>query len=240
MGRIRQVAFALAFGLVGWLVAPVAAHEPDAGAPATAAESSFGLRFEPPRPGSYELPSIGTVGAHSLLDAEGRRVEMLDLEKGELALVSFVYASCPEGYGCPFALSVFQSLDRRLAQRPELAEQVELVTVSFDPARDTPERMRTLREALRPAGRWRFLTAASEEEIAPVLADYGQDVLALTGEDGEATGLLRHVLKVFLVDSSRRVRNVYSVGFLAPELLLNDLETLRLEAQRSRQAAGSD
>jgi cytochrome c peroxidase len=34
------------------------------------------------------------------------------------------------------------------------------------------------------------------------------------------------VLKVFLVDRARRVRNVYSVGFLHADLVLNDLRTV--------------
>jgi cytochrome c peroxidase len=34
------------------------------------------------------------------------------------------------------------------------------------------------------------------------------------------------VLKVFLVDGERRVRNVYSTGFLRADVILADVETL--------------
>jgi hypothetical protein len=74
--------------------------------------------------------------------------------------------------------------------------------------------MAALRESMAPRGRWRFLTAASEDAIAPVLDDFGQD----TGPS--------HVLKIFLVDGEGRVRNIYSTGFLDVRLLLADLETL--------------
>jgi cytochrome oxidase Cu insertion factor (SCO1/SenC/PrrC family) len=71
-----------------------------------------------------------------------------------------------------------------------------------------------------PRGEWVFLTAANDAELAPVLADFGQDVQELEA------GVLRHVLKVFLVDGEGRVRNVYSTGFLRADVILADVETL--------------
>ena len=38
--------------------------------------------------------------------------------------------------------------------------------------------------------------------------------------------VLRHVLKVFLVDANRDVRNIYSAGFLDTRLILADIETV--------------
>ncbi|HJW69122.1 MAG TPA: hypothetical protein VJ829_07185 [Candidatus Binatia bacterium] len=37
------------------------------------------------------------------------------------------------------------------------------------------------------------------------------------------------MLKVFLVDTRHRVRNVYSTGFLHPQLILNDMRTVLLD-----------
>jgi cytochrome oxidase Cu insertion factor (SCO1/SenC/PrrC family) len=143
-----------------------------------------------------------------------------------VAVVSFVYASCPESHGCPLALATLQRLDRELARREALASRVRLVTVSFDPARDTPGRMADLRKRLAPATAWQFLTAPDEAALAPVLADYGQDVMALVDIRGGETGVLQHVLKVFLLDDQLRIRNVYSAGLLDARLLLNDIETV--------------
>jgi cytochrome oxidase Cu insertion factor (SCO1/SenC/PrrC family) len=121
---------------------------------------------------------------------------------------------------------VLRRIDRRIGADAKLAERVRLYTVSFDPARDAPERMRELRDALEPRSRWAFLTAASPEAIAPVLADYGQDVAPWRDADGHEDGRLVHVLKVFLVDAQGDVRNVYSAGYLDERLVLADLETL--------------
>ena len=48
-------------------------------------------------------------------------------------------------------------------------------------------------------------------------------------EEGRFTGNFTHVLKVFLVDRERQVRNIYSSEFLHPAVALNDIKTLLLE-----------
>jgi cytochrome oxidase Cu insertion factor (SCO1/SenC/PrrC family) len=100
--------------------------------------------------------------------------------------------------------------------------------VSFDPRHDRPGDLARLREGLSPQSDWRFFTAEGEPDLAPVLADFGQNVDVIPGEDGETTAL-GHVLKVFLVDARGHVRNIYSTGFLDHRLLVRDVETLLLE-----------
>ena len=191
------------------------------GGPATGEQTP--PSFEVPAAGTYELPPITRVGEHQLLDPAGTPGPILGLAENQAALVSFVYAHCPQA--CPAALAVLQRVDRALAARPTLASRVRMVTVSFDPERDTPEQMGRIARNLAPVSDWRFLTAASNAEIAPVLEDYGQDTQPLRFGDDDPERL-RHVLKVFLVDSSRSVRNIYSSGFMTSELLLADLETV--------------
>lgn len=181
-------------------------------------------RFQPPLPGSYSLPPILQVDDHQLLDPRGEPALLLGLPKGELALVSFVYLSC--GDACPMATGSLHQLDRILAKDSSLADRVRLVTVSFDPKRDTPESLAALERGIAPRSRWRFLTAASPSEIAPVLADFGQDAIRIPGEGDPAEQRLRHVLKLFLVDASGAVRNIYSTGTLDLRLILGDLRTL--------------
>lgn len=206
---------AIALSAVAALAAPEhAAHRAPEAPPA---------RFEAPAPGSYELPPIDHVGEHALLGTTGAPEPLLGLAPGELALVSFVYLQC--GEACPLSTALLHRLDGELAKDAALAERVALVTVSFDPRRDTPEKMRALRKQLAPKGRWRFLTAKNEAALRPVLADFGQDAVWIPGEEN-APDALRHVLKVFVVDASGAVRQIYSTGFLDPRLVLADLRTL--------------
>ena len=105
--------------------------------------------------------------------------------------------------------------------------------MSFDPARDTPQRLAEMQQQRAPridvAVRHR---RATRPRSVPLLDDFGQSVPKLRCADGTWTGVYRHVLKVFLLDRDRRVRNIYSVGFLNPQLVRGDLETIRMEAPK--------
>jgi len=196
----------------------------------TYAVGSFAPEYTPPAPGSYTLPTIDTVTDHALLDADGRPTTLLALTRGRLAVVAFVYTTCIEATGCPLSLGVLHRLDRAVAADPELARRVTLVTISFDPERDTPARMAVMRSFHAPESDWRFATTRNEAQLQPLLADFDQPVAKLRFADGTWSGLFRHVLKVFLLDGQSRVRNVYSVGLLDSALVLSDLRTLLLEA----------
>ena len=192
----------------------------------TYAVGTFAPEYVPPAPGSYALPTIDTVTDHPVVGSDGRPTTLFALKGDRLAVVAFVYSTCVEATGCPLSLGVLQRLDRALAAEAPLGRRVVLLTVSFDPERDTPARMATVRALHHPRTDWRFVTTRDEAELAPLLADFDQPVAKLRFEDGRWTGLFRHVLKVFLLDARNRVRNVYSAGFLDPALVLNDLRTV--------------
>jgi len=186
----------------------------------------FAPEYELPPVGSYTLPVVDSVGDHPLVDADGRRTTLFALEEQRIAVVAFVYTTCVEAAGCPLSMAVLQRLDRALADDPSLARAVRLIAISFDPERDTPERMAVMRRFQAPRTDWRFATAASAVELEPLLLDFNQPVAKLRFPDGEWSGLFRHVLKVFLLDRRNRVRNVYSAGFLDAPLVLNDVRTV--------------
>ena len=222
---MRIAPLLLALGACGVLATSTPAHEGSF----EVVEVEPPLLFEPPAPGTYTLPPIRRVVPRSLLDTRGRPSELPGLRPDQVGVIAFVYRSCVDAEGCPLALAALRRLDRKLTAHPELASRVRLVTVSFDPARDSPARMAELRAHLDPTGDWRFLTAPNEAAIAPVLSTFGQDALRRIDPGGQETGLIGHVLKVFLVDGDRWVRNVYSAGFLDARILLNDIETVLAE-----------
>ncbi|HEY2389486.1 MAG TPA: SCO family protein [Candidatus Binatia bacterium] len=191
----------------------------------------FKPEYTPPPAGTYALPVIDDVSDHPLLDAGGKATRLFALTRDRVAIVAFVYTTCNDIQGCPASFAVLHALDRALAADGDLARRVRLITISFDPERDTPARMAATRRLHQPRSDWRFVTTRGESELAPLLADFDQPVAKLRYEDGAWTGLFRHVLKVFLLDRGHRVRNVYSTGFLHAALVLNDARTLLLEEQ---------
>jgi cytochrome c peroxidase len=195
-------------------------------------------QFTPPPPGTYALPAIDTIHDHVLLNSQGKRVNLFSLTDNKIAVISFIYTSCAEVGGCPLAAAVLHQLDHLLSQRPETAQHVTLLSVSFDPERDTPARMAEVRANIEPHTSWHFLTSSTTAEIQLVLNDFHQPIAKLHKENGEWSGLFRHVLKVYLIDQQHNVRNIYSTGLFSAQLVLNDIETILLETQHqtTRQA----
>ena len=139
--------------------------------------------------------------------------------------MSFIYTSCPDVNGCPLATFVLGQVQQRLVKDESTRENVRLVSVSFDPANDTPDVMANYgRDFRRGSVDWHFLTAESEDSLDPILDDYDQFVIRDRDPDGKALSTMSHVLRVYLIDADKRVRNIYSPSFLHADLLHADLD----------------
>lgn len=192
------------------------------------------LSYEPPAAGSYQLPPITHASDGAVLLENGQESQLFDLMGDRLVLFSFIYTRCSDINGCPLANAVFHKLQTKLQERPDVAQAARLLSISFDPERDTPEVMREFGQGLGGDGvDWQFLTTRDRETLEPILDDYGQHTIREYDESGEYTGDFAHMLRVFLIDRELRVRNIYSVAFLHADILINDLETLLLESPSS-------
>lgn len=188
------------------------------------------LEFVPPAAGSYELPPLGAAGDGSVLDMSGKALPLHDLIGDKLVVMGFIYTHCPDVNGCPLASYVMKQLQLRLLESDDLKERVRLISLSFDPVLDTPKAMRDYSMHFRRQGfDWRFLTTPSEAELQPILEAYGQYRQMFYNEDGSYSGTMSHILRVYLIDRERRIRNIYSAGFLHVDTVMNDLRTLQME-----------
>jgi len=188
------------------------------------------LQFTPPAAGSYRLPPLGPAGDGPVLDETGKALRLGDLLGDKLVLMGFIYTSCPDVNGCPLASYVMRQIQHSLQKQPSLGSKVRLISLSFDPTTDTPQAMSDYaRHFRRNKFDWEFLTTASEADLQPLLAGFNQNRRPIYSEDGEYTGTMSHVLRVFLIDRQRQIRNIYSADFLHVDTVLNDLRTLELE-----------
>src|SRR2546422_5379538 len=209
------------------------AHEPD---DTTAA--AITMDFVPPPPGSYALHAIMRAPDGPVLDPDGRRLPLSRFTAGKITLLGFIYTSCADPRGCPLTSQVFHTVRHRVAEDPELRERVRLVSLSFDPARDTPAAMRRYAASVPRNGvEWAFLTTELPRTLVPLLDGFGQDVRVELDARGRPAGPLAHVLKVFLIDERAIVREIYTTSYLFTEVILNDIKTLRLEGTTARRAA---
>lgn len=190
--------------------------------------------YEPPVPGSYSLPIVKTAANGAIFDSNGKSLNLRDLTRGRITILSFIYTRCAAMKACPYAAGVLNQLHLLSVDDPTLAKNMRLVSMSFDPDYDTPQRLAAYSEKFleeKSGCEWRFATAKSTADLESILAAYGQAV-DKRANASDPQGPLYHILRVFLIDREGRIRNIYSSGTLDPRLVVADVKTLLLEEAR--------
>lgn len=168
-----------------------------------------------------------------VLTMDGRLEKLSRFTRDRITLLGFIYTSCPDPQGCPLAYRVFSRLKDEIQEIPALQDKVQLVTLSFDPVRDSPSVMKRYagsRLEEERGVRWFFLTTRSVTDLMPLVEGFGQDVqYAVDRSTGKPVRQLSHVLKVFLIDQAGYVREIYTSTFLHTQSIIGDIKTLLLE-----------
>jgi protein SCO1 len=199
------------------------------------------LEFTPPAPGTYALERIQPVQDAMLLDSSGRPTRLSAVTREKITLLTFFYTYCADPLGCPFAYRTLSEVRRIIGAEPALARHVRLASISLDPDIDTPEAIGRYREMVsgRATPEWQVLTAATVRQLLPVLEDFGQDVSIERAADGTARRTVHHMLKMFLIDTGGEVREIYTLAYLQPAVIVNDIRTLYLEELSHPQRAAA-
>ena len=179
----------IALALIGWRYRPYAFHGMVMSSP----------EFAP----NFTLTSSRT----------GEPVSLRDF-KGKIVLMYFGYTTCPDV--CPATLS---DVAKALNQLGSKANQVQVLWITIDPERDTPEIMEDYVKHFHP--NFLGLTPRSPEETFAVATQYG--IYYEKRDYGSATGyLMDHTATLTLVDKDSYVRVVYPFG-TEPGDLASDL-----------------
>ncbi len=111
----------------------------------------------------------------------GEALRLSDL-RGQVVVLTFIFTRCPQPEYCPLMDRKFGELAKRIARSPERAEQVRLLSVSFDPEYDTPE---ILAEHAQRVGAqpplWTF-AVADHEALRQVAAPLGLTYAPMTDQ----------------------------------------------------------
>ena len=170
----------------------------------------------PPKKGEIGRKEAKTPApSFTLTDQNGKPFHFKPAS-GKLALVNFIYTTCPDV--CPLFTAKLAAIQRTL--KGEQRENYLLLSITTDPARDTPVKMKEYAEAFKPDfRRWHFLTG-SAKELAQVWKDFGVRVQDL------GNGQIQHTNLTTLIDGQglRRV-DYYGDKWLEKEVL-KDLRRL--------------
>ena len=104
-----------------------------------------------------------------LLDQDGRQVSFVDDVLGDkVVVIDFVYTTCTTI--CPVQSAMFNALQSKLADK--LGDRVKLVSLSVDPRRDSPARLKQASQKYGSGPEWTWLTG-EHAEVEDVLRAYG-------------------------------------------------------------------
>jgi protein SCO1/2 len=167
------------------------------GAPVPIAGASPLAAPREPQPGEA-VPDV------ALVDQDGRALRLADYRGKALAL-TFVFTRCPMPDFCPLLMRNFAAAEELLAKDPGLAGRTRLLTISFDPAHDTPAVLRAFGRPFQktspPFTHWRLATG-KDEAIRTLGGSLGLDY-------AEESASFTHNLRTAVVDPQGRLRRLF-------------------------------
>jgi protein SCO1 len=167
--------------------------------------------------GSGELPVLGRVPALDLVRADGARVTNADLA-GMPWVADFVFTRCVTS--CPMLTSRLRAVGGGLTE----GEDFRRVSISVDPAYDTPEVLREYGERRKIPESWWWLTGEPARVEELVRKGF---FLTLEPNPGSPNDPILHSTRLVLIDAEGRIRGYYD-GFDAEDLKKLDRDLARL------------
>jgi protein SCO1/2 len=178
------------------------------------------------KPGvSYHVPAPGdVVPDFKLRNQDGRPIHLGQF-KGKALVVTFIYTRCPSPEFCPRITRNFAKLEKMMASNPGLYAGSHLLSVSFDPEHDTPERLRAYgatymgNNAKNAFTHWEF--AVPEKLVLMEMAKYFN-----LGMTVGADTMITHTLSTTLIGPDGNVVRFYPGNEWTPEQVLADMGRL--------------
>ena len=159
-----------------------------------------------------------TVPDSAFVDQGGKK-KTFRAFRGSRVVLTFIYTKCPIPTFCPMMDRHFVTLQEHFQDDPALKD-VHLVTVSFDPAVDTPPVLKKhARELKADFTRWTFLTG-DRDDIDKFAARFGVSVARAQTDQRDIT----HNLRTALVDAEGKLVKVYVGNEWTPDQALADVK----------------
>ena len=169
---------------------------------AATADNPLGLKagtFSPPR----MAPDFTVRGS------DGKELKLSSF-RGKLVLLEFGYTSCVDV--CPVSLAMLAQAHKQLG---ELGKQLQVIYVTVDPERDTPDHMRRYLANFDPT----FLGATgTPQQMARVRQDYGISATRKMVEGSKTDYTIGHSSYLYFVDRKGSLRALLPFGRTADDV----------------------
>ncbi len=176
---------------------------------------------------SQALPVYWNAPSFTLTDQDGQRVSTGDLA-GRVWLVNFIYTTCPDV--CPTELMPkMRKVQELVKADASLAGKVQLVSISVDPANDTPPVLKAYGQLFdADPAMWRFLVGTEQETVDLLQTGFkvglAQRHSHEPGSDEHSD--INHSTRFALVDAQGRVRGTPLSSDETAEQFVEDMRNL--------------
>lgn len=171
-----------------------------------------------PQPVSFQATDItgAAFGRDFKLTDHSGQVRTLADFRGKIVAVFFGYIHCPDV--CPTTLSDFAMALQHLGPQ---ADRVQVIFVTVDPERDTPELLSQFVPAFHPG----FLGMYTDPESLKLLASEYKVVYQKSSIKAADDYLIDHSAGTYVYDSTGKLRLLMPYGS-SPDVIAQDLKTL--------------
>jgi protein SCO1 len=175
----------------------------------------------PPASSGFELLKLGQpVPSGKFVNQDGKPTT-LEAFRGAAVLVTFIYTNCPMPTFCPLMDRNFVTIQNKLKAEKN-ALNVHLVTVSFDPATDTPPVLKRHAEKLgADTHMWTFLTG-DRDDIDQWASRFGVSVSRAMNDPRDIT----HNLRTAIIDRQGNLVQIYTGNEWSPDQVLADTRVM--------------
>lgn len=168
-------------------------------APLVTGDTNKGVTFSKPR-AVEPLSSGDPMPNYPFVNEEGKAIHISDF-KGQALGITFIFTRCPFPTFCPRMTSNFQKAAAELS-KPGGPTNWHLLSISFDPEYDTPERLREHAKKFNPdPTKWNFVTS-EKVEIQALAEQLGLIFMS-------KNGTIEHNLRTAVIDAQGKLREIY-------------------------------
>jgi protein SCO1 len=173
--------------------------------------------YKPTR--NYNVPEAGQVVPNfKLMNQDGKTLS-IDQFRGKVLLITFIYTRCPLPDYCIRMSRNFADVQKQLARDPQLSNKTHLLSISFDPAYDTPKVLRSYGAQYAGKGafsHWDFAAPAPKDLDT---LDEFFDVAVSAGENKTLT----HSLSTVVIGPDGKVFRWYPNNEWTPSAAMDDI-----------------
>jgi protein SCO1/2 len=170
--------------------------------------------------GVAEAKAGDSVPDYQLINQDGNNIRLGNY-RGKALLLTFIYTRCPVPDYCDLMSNNFAVIEKQLKAQPAVYDKTHLLSISIDPAYDTPKVLRsygaahTERYQDETFEHWEFATG-SEDQIKGIAQFFGLRYFADSNQ-------IVHGLRTVVITPKGKVFKVYRDNEWKPEQLVQDM-----------------